>query len=280
MTFQPTAVLSGYSGWLVLQRTEERQREIFEDSATIKREVDYFRENIANVTSAEDLVKDRRLLSVALGAFGLGDEIDKRAFIQRILESDTSDPKSFASKLSDVRFEEFSKAFGFGSLTNGTNVKLYSFQDDIVAKYMSRAFEEALGETDDDMRLAMNFRREIGTIATGSGVATAGWFQAMGQLPLQEVITTAFGFSDSFSQLDIDRQKELLEQKADQLYGKDTAAIFEDPEIVDDVLRRFFMFRQLESGPSASTPGYGALTMLQSAAVGGDSITNLLLSQS
>lgn len=273
--YQPTAVLGGYSGWLVLQRTEERQRAVFEQSPTLQRQIDYFRENIANATTAEALVKDRRLLSVALGAFGLGDEINKRAFIQRILESNTSNPASFANRLNDPRFKELAKAFGYGDLTAGTNVKLYSFQDNVIAKFKTMEFERALGNGDDDMRLAMNFRREIAKISSGASVDSAGWFQALGQLPVQEVLTTAFGLSEYFSQLDIDKQRALLEEKSLSLYGKKSAAVFNEPEVVDDVIRRFFMFRQIENGPSALTPGAGALTLLQGSFGG----ANLLLSQ-
>ena len=42
--------------------------------------------------SAADLVADRRLLKVALGAFGLEGEIDKKAFIRKVLEEGTDRP--------------------------------------------------------------------------------------------------------------------------------------------------------------------------------------------
>ena len=66
--FQPVLISSGLSGWQFLQSTYDRQIATFNQSTQIKRDTDYFAENISSVTTAEDLVSDRRLLTVALGA--------------------------------------------------------------------------------------------------------------------------------------------------------------------------------------------------------------------
>ncbi len=71
MSFQPVVPLSGYVGWRFLERTIDAQQEAFNTSQPIARATDYFREKIAQVRTADDLVADRQLLSVALGAFGL-----------------------------------------------------------------------------------------------------------------------------------------------------------------------------------------------------------------
>lgn len=277
--FQPTTPIGGYGGWLVLERTAPRQRVAFEKTPQIQREIAYFRENIAKATTAEALVKDRRLLAVALGAFGLGDEIDKRAFIRKILEEGTDDPKSFANRLNEPRFKAFAEAFGYGNILGGIKVTLFSFQEDIVARYKSLEFEKAVGESDSDMRLAMNFKREIAAIASGENADRVGWLQAMGNRPVRELLTTAFGLPASLAQVDIDRQREVFEEKSLKLFGDKSIAALKDPAKVDAVIRRFFLFRQIEAGPGPSTPGSSALTLLQSGAVAGDSVANLVLSQ-
>lgn len=279
MFFQPTAPIGGYGGWLVLERTAQRQRAVFEKSPQLQREIQYFRDNIANATTAEALVKDRRLLAVALGAFGLGDEIGKRAFIQRILEEGTEKSDAFANRLNEPRFKALSEAFGYGNILAGFKVTLFSFQEDIISRFKSLEFERALGESDADMRLAMNFKREIAAIASGERADRIGWLQAMGQRPLRELLTTAFGLPQSIVQADIDRQKEMFEDKSLALLGDKSIAVLKDPAKVDAVIRRFFLFRQMQAGPTASTPGASALTLLQSGAVAGDSIVNLVLSQ-
>lgn len=276
--FRPAIVLDGYSGWRVLEKTAARQRETFEKSPGLLRDIEYFKENISKAKTAEDLVKDRRLLTVALGAFGLGDEINKRAFVQRVLEEGTEDESSFANRLNEPRYKALAKAFGYGNIA-GPNVELNFFRDDIISRFKSLEFERAVGEVDGDMRIAMNFKREIGAIASGENVDRAGWLQAMGQLPIRSLLSTAFGMPDAVAQLDIDKQVEMFEKKSLQLYGDKSAKVFTDPENVDDIIRRFFLFKQMQSGPNASTPGYGALTLLQNSAVGGASMFNLLLSR-
>ncbi len=52
----------------------------------------YFEANIGKVETAADLVGDRRLLKVALGAFGMDGEIDKRAFLRKVLEEERGEP--------------------------------------------------------------------------------------------------------------------------------------------------------------------------------------------
>ena len=132
--------------------------------------------------TAADLVGDRRLLKVALGAFGLQDEIDKRAFIRKVLEGSTSDPTSLASKLTDPAYKKITDAFGFGDL-GGAKTGGADFAATIVGAYKTRAFEAAVGDADNDMRLAMNFGREIADLPTratgrqlvlGAGVEAAG----------------------------------------------------------------------------------------------------------
>ncbi|MEM9370573.1 MAG: flagellar protein, partial [Pseudomonadota bacterium] len=87
--FAPILPATGLVGFKLLEQTQTVQREIFDRQPEIARDTDYFRETIATVQSAGALVEDRRLLRVALGAFGLDEEIDKRAFIRKILEEGT-----------------------------------------------------------------------------------------------------------------------------------------------------------------------------------------------
>ena len=61
MTFQPIVPFGGYSGWLFMQRTIEKQQEAFDSSQVVTRATEYFRENIGEIETAEYLVADRRL---------------------------------------------------------------------------------------------------------------------------------------------------------------------------------------------------------------------------
>lgn len=279
MSFQPAIGAGGLSGWRILEATSARQRETFERSPQLLRNIEYFRENISSAQTAEDLVKDRRLLTVALGAYGLTEEIGKRAFVQKMLEGGTEDSGSLANRFPDNRYRSMVEAFGYGNITNGSSVLLESFREDIIARYKSLEFERAVGEVDNDMRLAMNFKRQIGDIANSDVNERTAWFQIMGQLPLRELVATALNIPTEVSQLDLDRQQEIFADKAKRLLGDSSMEIFKDPDSVNDVIRRFFLSRQVENGPSAATPGFSALSMLQTNGLGAASNINLILSQ-
>ncbi|WDI31553.1 DUF1217 domain-containing protein [Hyphococcus flavus] len=278
MTFYPAIPLGGYLGWKVFDNSADRQFEVFKNSPTIVRNVEYFRENIAEAKTAEDLVNDRRLLEVALGAYGLQEEINKKAWIQKILEEGTDLSDAFANRLSDSRWREFAKGFGYGNFT-GPQVGIESFREQTANNYLERAFEVQVGDVNTDMRLAMNFRREIAKIANGANVETAGWFQIMGQEPLRAVMEGALGLPSSVGQADIDKQKDLFARKAEQFFGGKSPAVFKDPVKVEDALRRFFLQTEIQNGPTASTPGVAALSILGGGpSLGASSIANLFIS--
>ena len=120
---------------------------------------------------------------MALGAFGLESEIDKKAFIRKILEDGTTDPASLANRLTDKSWHKLTEAFGFGD-PGGARTGEASFAAKLVEAYKTRAFEAAVGDADNDMRLAMNFRREIAELAKGEG---GSWFSVLGSKPLRQV---------------------------------------------------------------------------------------------
>lgn len=118
MSFTPYVLGTGISGWTFLQRTREQQQEVYEKSPVLNREVQDFTQRITKVQSADDLLDDYNLLKVTLGAFGLDEDIGNRAYIKKVLESDTNDPQSFVNRLNDTRYQALATTFGFGS-SNG-----------------------------------------------------------------------------------------------------------------------------------------------------------------
>lgn len=277
--FVPLLPSTGVVGFKLLESTEPVQRSIFERQPEIARETAYFRDNITLVTSAADLVADRRLLQVALGAFGLDEEVDKQAFVRRILEEGTESDDAFANRLVDPRFQRLAEAFGFGNLT-GSQTGAIGFADTIVSAYQDRQFEISVGEQDESLRLALNFRREISQYASASDPDGVAWFSVMGDLPVRRVFEGAFGLSSSFGQLDIDRQRDELRSLNDRTFGSTSLEIFQDEENVDRVIERFLVREAALSGPSPTTPGFTALTLLTSSSsgLGEFGIQNIVLS--
>jgi len=262
MSFTPVIPLGGYSGWQFLNRTIEAQSDTMASAPALARDMAYFRENIGKVDSAEALVKDYRLLRVSLTAFGLQDDLPNKAFVQRILEDGTSDDNALSNRLADKRYRTFSQAFGFGTELPPLS-RSPGFADKILDKFQDLSFEQAVGEVNGDMRLALNAARELPEIAADAGSESTMWFRVMGNTPLRSVMETAFGLPSSVGALNLDRQLEIFQDRADSVLGSDTISQFSDPEKVDDLIRIYLARSQVAQFGFATSSASIALTLLR-----------------
>lgn len=262
MSFQPVIPASGLVGWRFLQRTMETQTATFNQGVSIARDTDYFLEKIGQIDTAEQLVSDRRLLRVALGAYGLQDDIDNRFFIRKVLEDGTLDPEALSNKLADERYKNLSKGFGFGDFPV-PNTKLSDFGPRIVAQYRQQAFEQAVGDQDNAMRLALNADRQLPQIVSETGSDTTKWFRVMGTGPLREVFEVALGLPKSFGQLDLDKQQEVFRDKARSQLDIESFADLGQPDVREALIQRYLLRAQVAE-INAQGSGALALTLLQS----------------
>ncbi len=263
MTYQPVVPLSGVGGWAFLSRTRDAQQEAFDQSTAIVRDTTYFEEKIGEIQNADDLVDDRRLLRIALGAFGLESDIDSKFFIKKILSESVLDESTLPNRLSDKRYLEMSKAFGFGDL-NPPNTVLSEFGAEITAQFRERQFEVAVGTQSEDMRLALGLERDLAELADKDLSDDAAWFTIMATPPLRTVFERAFSLPVAIGTLDIDRQLELFREKAEIFFGDSTVEQFSDPEKRDDLRTKFLAQSELLGvGFTQSTRGSAALALLQ-----------------
>lgn len=260
--FQPVIPLDGFAGWRFLERTLEAQQTAFVESPSIARTTDYFRENISKITSAADLVADRQLLSVALGAYGLDADIDNKFFIQKILDDGTTSDDALSSRLADKSYAAFSAAFGFGDEL-GALTGLSGFADDILNRYETKQFEIAVGDQSSDLRLALGLQESLNDITTQTASETAQWFSMMGSATLRTVFETALGLPSSLASIDLDQQLSTFQDRASSIFGTDKIADFTDPERQEDLLR-LFLIRSQSNTSAAVTSGNIALTLLRS----------------
>ena len=264
MPFTPILPTTGILGYQLLTATEAEQRAVFERQPEVRREAEYFIAKIGEIGSAAELVEDRRLLTVALGAFGMDEEIDKRAFLRRVLEEGSERSDAFANLFVDPSYARLALAFGFGD-AGGARTADPGFASSIADAFLERSFEIAVGDVDENMRLAISFRRGINTYATAADPDGTAWFSAMGDLPTRRVLEGALGLPTQISSLDIDRQQEEFREAARKTFGSSSLAVFTDPEVVETAVKRFLARASAEAGFSASTPGATALTLLSSA---------------
>ncbi|OJF94012.1 DUF1217 domain-containing protein [Pararhizobium antarcticum] len=114
---------------LSLQRTSEQ--------VLVKREADYYKANIGNVTSVDAFMDDYRLFNYAMKAHGLEDMAYAKAFMRKVLESDLSDEDSYANMLTDERYRKFAEAFSFST---STSVVQSDAQEDAVIGLYSQSY--------------------------------------------------------------------------------------------------------------------------------------------
>jgi len=262
MSFQPVIPFGGFAGWAFLNRTLERQQDALIATPTIRRQEEYFASNISKVTSASDLVSDRRLLQVSLRAFGLEEDIENRAFIQRVLEGGSLKEDSLANKLSDKRYLELTKAFGFGDFST-PRTQLSDFSQEILDRFRQKTFVAAIGDQNPDLRLALDFQSEIGEIANLDTESDLAWYKILGSKPMRQVVEVALGVPVGLGAGDLDQQLRLYKERMRQVLGSDDLTQFTNKEKVDRLVQIFLARAELGDISTVSNSRNVALTLLQ-----------------
>lgn len=262
MSFQPVLPLTGYTGWGFLKRTMVRQQAVQQALPVQQRDEAYFRDKIGKADTAEKLVSDKRLLRIALTAFGLEGDVNNKAFIQKILEGGTLKEGSLANKLADKQYLKLSAAFGYGDYSV-PRTKISTFPDEILAQFRARSFETAVGAQNNTYRLAMNVERELPALAAKTTSETAKWFTVLGNAPLREVMQTALGLPKSFSSIDIDQQVSALKAKTEAAFGSPDVSQFKDSAKMEALVRRFLLQSEIQGQSTASSPAATALALLR-----------------
>ncbi|MEM9059278.1 MAG: DUF1217 domain-containing protein [Pseudomonadota bacterium] len=255
----------------------DRQLELFNKSPDIQREIDYFLENAGNVNSVDDLMGDRRLLSVVLGAFGLDEDLNKGAFIRKVIEEGTFDDRSFANRLVDPAYREMSAFLGFGDV--GGLLVFESTRLNLVDQYRERQFELSVGEVDLDLRLALNFKREAAEIVSSGLNDRTIWLRLLGSPPLREVVETSLSLPQEFGLIDLDQQVDEVISRARRFFDVSSPSELVGAGKRDAMIDRFLLNQQVRSGSiGATTRGSAALSLLQASGVGSGAQANLFAS--
>lgn len=277
MPIPPSLIGGGLSGWAFLRDSLGKQEETFASSSDITRSREALSETLSEPFSLDTLMGDRQILRPVLQAFGLESEIDKGAFIRRIIEDGPDNTDGFARRLNNPDFIALSRAFQADS--DGLIRMESSQRQEILENFQREAFENAVGEQEPDLRLALNFDQTVREFAGNSASDTSFWFRVIGNAPLFEVFDSAFILPDGFLNLDIDKQAEILQSRGEQVLGDDPVGQLTTNEGVETMTRKFLLQRQIENGPSGFSSGSIALNLL-GGGLGSAGFENLLLSAS
>lgn len=263
------SLLPNLAGWQVLNRTAAAEKARVLKQPEVAREIEYFKANIGKVKTPADLVKDRRLLAVALEAYGLGADVNAQGRVRKVLEEGTLDPKALANQLIDPRYKEMAKDFAF-DITANLQLLDPKFVQSVVDRYGVAKFESAVGAGNEALRNAVYFQRKIGSVTS--------WYTVLADKGLFAVAKTALNLPDSFSKLDVDRQKEILESKF-------KLADFKKPGQTDAFIKRYLAINAATTTQAASTsPAVQLLTAMnarhqQTFGLSTDTLTALLATQ-
>jgi len=259
MSFQAIVPLSGPVGWQFLSRSAPGQKDAFAASPTRARDIAHFRDSFPQMRNVEDVLSDRRVLSVALGAFGLEGDLGNKAFVRTVLQQGTEDPSALANRLADKRYLAFAKAFGPEAL-RAEPAERSRQTENVVSRYLDLQFEASVGETDGDLRLALALQRELGELAVDEASEQTKYLRILGDPALRTGFQTAFGLPGGFAVLDLDRQVETLQDRVEARFGTSDLSVFADPAQTESLVQLFLLQSSL---PKTSVQTNAALTALR-----------------
>ncbi|CAH0339765.1 DUF1217 domain-containing protein [Rhizobium sp. CECT 9324] len=226
------------------------------------KESEYYQEQIATIRTVDELLADRRVVDVVLGAFGFdGDEVTDD-FLKQLFASDLDDPKSFANQQANTKWAEMLASFNFDSEGNLTDDTVGTVQQrgetlETINLYLRQTFEEIEGESNQGVRLALYFERTAPTLTDA--------YDLIADEALLEVFRTTFGYSEDFSNMDVDMQAKIVEDNI-------TLSDFQDPAKMERFLQRYTAMYDTENASYDTS----ALSILQGS--GGGISADLLTS--
>ncbi len=155
--------------YLAISQNLSRYQAMTAAEPAVKTATAYYEANIGSVTSVQDLVGNYRLLSYALNAFGLGDQINATGLIAKVLEGGVSSPKSLANTLPNPQWKAFAAAFDFvdsGAASPSAAASVSTTTSD----YVEQQLESDQGGQDVGVQLALYFQRVAPTLTSEEGI--------------------------------------------------------------------------------------------------------------
>jgi Protein of unknown function (DUF1217) len=193
-----------YADYLIIARDTNKATERVARQPQIAREVDYYLSKIGKVKTADEFVADRRLMSVALTAFGIGDMVYAKAFVRKLLAEGTDAPDAFANRLADQRYLEFARTFDFKRYGDATTA-FGATQKGVADKYIRQNLESQAGSTNEGVRLALYFERHAPALESVTSI--------LADKAMITVVRTMLGLPETFSLYGIDKQISILEKR-------------------------------------------------------------------
>jgi hypothetical protein len=223
------------ASYLQVESNLARYQQMTADEPAVKTASAYYAANIGKVTSISQFVNNYRLLSYALNAYGLGDQINSKALITQVLQGGVTNPKALANTLNNSQWKAFAEAFNF--VGNGAaSISTSSAIQTTESNYVEQQLESDQGEQDPGVQLALYFQRVAPTVTNAYGI--------LADKNLLEVVQTIFGLSPNANAADIDTE-------ASQISKILPISELQNPATVKQLTERFTAMYDLEYGPTS-----------------------------
>jgi hypothetical protein len=157
------------TAFLAVSQNLSRYQAMTAAEPAVKTATAYYEANIGSVKSIGDLVGNYRLLSYALNAYGLGDQIDAKGLITKVLEGGVSNPRSLANTLPNSQWKAFAAAFNFVD-SGATPPSSASTVATTTSDYVEQQLESDQGDQDVGPQLALYFQRVAPTVTSEIGI--------------------------------------------------------------------------------------------------------------
>ena len=225
------------SSFLSVAQNLQRYQTMTAADPAVKTASAYYAANIGKVKSIADLVGNYRLLSYALEAHGLGDQINAKALVTKVLEGGVGSRASLANTLRDPRWKAFAAAFDFigqGAASVSTSNAIAATTHD----YVESQLEVAQGGGDVGVQLALYFQRVAPTVTSNYGI--------LGDPNLLQVVQTIFSLPPGTGSTNVDTEAATIGKLM-------PLADLKDPKKLLMLTERFTAMYDLTYGPSSGS---------------------------
>ena len=225
------------AAYLQVENNLSRYQSMTAKEPAVKTASAYYAANIGKVTSISDFVSNYRLLSYALDAYGLGDQINSKALITKILEGGVSNPKSLANTLQGGKWKAFAAAFDFVG-QGAASVSSKTAIQTTTNNYVEQQLESDQGEEDPGVQLALYFQRVAPSVTSAYGI--------LADKNLLEVVQTIFGLPPASNANNIDAE-------AKQIIKLMPLSDLQNPTKLKQLVERFTAMYDVEYGPTSGS---------------------------
>ena len=187
----------------------------FQNRADIRREIEYFKQEVAKLKTPDDLFKNYRLMKFVLSAYGLGSDINYMGRIKAVLNSDLDDPNSLANRLRDARYRELAADFKMAEF-GVARIKIQSVMESVIERYVVNEYEKDQGNLNPALREALYFARNIGKVSNV--------YEILGDPVLRKVVTETLRLPKEIAVQSVERQAELISRSVDIAKFRDNTA--------------------------------------------------------